>query len=78
MTTDQPMTVEQAATFKRLVEAANELETFQSNLTRAEADLRTAMLTAKLKLLGEPHMTQRRFPPPWIVEEQAACFVVQK
>jgi hypothetical protein len=22
-------------------------------------------------------MTARRFPPPWSVEEQAACFVVQ-
>jgi len=22
-------------------------------------------------------MTQRRFPPPWIVEEQSACFVVR-
>ena len=22
-------------------------------------------------------MTQRRFPPPWTVEEQAACFVVR-
>jgi len=34
----------------------NELEAFQPNLTRAEADLRIAMLTAKLKLLdGPPH-----------------------
>jgi hypothetical protein len=23
-------------------------------------------------------MTQRRFPPPWSVEEQDACFVVRK
>ena len=50
------MTAEQAATLKRLAEAAYELETFQLNLTRAEADLRIAMLTAKLKLLdGPPH-----------------------
>ncbi len=50
------MTVEQAATLKRLAEAAYELEAFQPNLTRAEADLRIAMLTAKLKLLdGPPH-----------------------
>jgi hypothetical protein len=50
------MTAEQAATLKRLAEAAYELETFQPNLTRAEADLRIAMLTAKLKLLdGPPH-----------------------
>jgi hypothetical protein len=50
------MTVEQAATLKRLAEAAYELEASQPNLTRAEADLRIAMLTAKLKLLdGPPH-----------------------
>jgi hypothetical protein len=47
---------EQAATLKRLAEAAYELEAFQRNLTRGEADLRIAMLTAKLKLLdGPPH-----------------------
>ena len=41
MTADQPMTAEQA---------------FQPNLTRAEADLRIAILAAKLKLLdGPPH-----------------------
>jgi hypothetical protein len=56
MTADQPMTAEQAATLKRLAEAAYELEAFQPNLTRAEADLRISMLTAKLKLLdGPPH-----------------------
>jgi hypothetical protein len=50
------MTAEQAATLKRLAEAAYELEVFQPNLTRAEADLRISMLTAKLKLLdGPPH-----------------------
>jgi len=47
---------EQAATLKRLAEAAYELEAFQRNLTRGEADLRIAMLAAKLKLLdGPPH-----------------------
>ena len=56
MTAEQPMTGEQAATLKRLAEAAYELEAFQPTLTRAEADLRIAMLTAKLKLLdGPPH-----------------------
>src|SRR6266566_5544480 len=45
------MTVEQAATLRRLAEAAYELEAFQSNLSRPEADLRIATLTAKLKLL---------------------------
>ncbi len=50
------MTVEQATTLKRLAEAAYELEAFQPNLSRAEADLRIATLTAKLKLLdGPPH-----------------------
>ncbi len=38
MTADQSMTAEQAAMLKRLAEAAYELETFQPNLTRAEAD----------------------------------------
>jgi hypothetical protein len=30
-------------------------------------------------LLASPRgqVTQRRFPPPWTVEEQAACFVVR-
>jgi len=56
MTADQPMTAEQAATLKPLAEAAYELEAFQPNLTRAEADLRISMLTAKLKLFdGPPH-----------------------
>ncbi len=51
------MTVEQAATLKGLAEAAYELDAFAPNLTRAEADQRTATLTAKLKLLDEPpHM----------------------
>ena len=57
MTADRPMTAEQAATLKRLAEAAYDLEAFQPNLTRAEADLRIAMLTAKLKLLDEPPHT---------------------
>ena len=51
-----PMTAEQTATLRRLAEAAYELEAFKPNLTRAEADLRIAALTAKLKLLdGPPH-----------------------
>jgi hypothetical protein len=57
LSADQAMTAEQAATLKRLAEAAYELEAFQPNLTRAEADLRIAMLTAKLKLLDEPPHT---------------------
>ena len=52
----RPMTPEQAATLKQLAKAAYELDAFKPNLTRAEADLRIAMLTAKLKLLdGPPH-----------------------
>ena len=56
MTADPPMTAEQAATLKRLAEAAYELDAFKPKLTRAEADLRIAMLT-KLKLLAEPPHT---------------------
>ena len=57
MTADPLMTAEQAATLKRLAEAAYEREAFKPNLTRAEADVRIATLTAKLKLLGEPPHT---------------------
>ena len=53
----QPMTVTQAATLKRLAQDAYEPDAFKPNLTSAEADIRIAMLTAKLKLLGEPPHT---------------------
>jgi hypothetical protein len=53
---DRRTAAEQAATLKRLAKAAYELDAFKPNLTRAEADLRIAVLTAKLKLLdGPPH-----------------------
>ena len=52
-----PMTAAQAATLKRLAHDAYELDAFRPNLTSAEADIRIAMLTAKLKLLGEPPHT---------------------
>ena len=56
MTADELMTAEQAATLKRLAQAAYELDAFKPNLTRTEAKIRIAMLTAKLKLLdGPPH-----------------------
>jgi hypothetical protein len=56
MTADALMTAAQAATLKQLAEAVYELDAFKSNLTSAEADIRIAMLTAKLKLLdGPPH-----------------------
>jgi hypothetical protein len=57
MTAIQLMTAEQAATLKRLAEDAYERDAFKPNLTHAEADLRIAALTAKLKLLGEPPHT---------------------
>ena len=54
---NRPMTAEQAATLKRLVNAAYELDAFKLNLTRAEADRRIAALAAKLKLLDAPPHT---------------------
>ena len=57
MTGNQPMTAAQAATLQRLAQDAYELDAFKPNLTRAEADIRITMLTAKLKLLGEPPHT---------------------
>jgi hypothetical protein len=39
------------------VSAPYEPDAFKPNLTSAEADIRIAMLTAKLKLLGEPPHT---------------------
>jgi Protein of unknown function (DUF3072) len=38
MTADGPMTAAQAATLKRLAQAAYELDAFKPNLTRTEAD----------------------------------------
>jgi hypothetical protein len=56
MTADDLMIAEQAVTLKRLAQAAYELDAFKPNLTRTEADIRIAMLAAKLKLLdGPPH-----------------------
>ena len=57
MTADGLMTAAQTATLKRLAQDAYELDAFKSNLTRTEADIRIAMLTAKLKLLDEPPHT---------------------
>jgi hypothetical protein len=54
---DERMTSEQAAVLKRLAEAAYELDAFKPRLTRTEAKIRIAMLTAKLKLLDEPPHT---------------------
>ncbi len=56
MTDSGPMTADQAATLMRLAKEAYELDAFKPNLTRAEAGIRIAMLTAKLKLPdGPPH-----------------------
>jgi len=54
-----PWSVEELETPRPLAVAltAYELEAFQPNLTPPDADLRIAMLTAKLKLLGEPPHT---------------------
>jgi hypothetical protein len=57
MTADEPMTAAQAATLKRFAQDVYELDAYKPNLTNAEADIRIAMLTAKLKLLGEPPHT---------------------
>jgi hypothetical protein len=51
LSANQPMTAEQAATLKRLAEAAYELEAFQPNLTRAEADLRCTYKSRLMKNL---------------------------
>ena len=51
MTANRPMTAAQAAMLKRLAQDAYEPDAFKPNLTRAEADKRIVMLTAKLKLL---------------------------
>ena len=59
MSDTRPMTPEQAATLKQLAKVAKvayELDAFKPNLRCAEADIRIAMLKAKLKLLdGPPH-----------------------
>ena len=57
MTADGLMTAAQAATLKSLAQDAYELDAFRPNLSSAEADIRIAMLTAKLKLLGGPPHT---------------------
>jgi len=56
-TADEAMTAEQAAVLKRLAEATYELDAFKAGLTRTEAAIRIATLTAKLKLLAEPPHT---------------------
>ena len=61
MTDNGQMTAEQAATLMRLAREAYELDAFKPNLTRAEADRRIAMLTAKLELLdGPPHTSETK------------------
>jgi hypothetical protein len=57
MTADGPMKAVQAATLKRVAQAAYELDAFKPNHTRPEADKQIVMLTAKLKLLDEPPHT---------------------
>jgi Protein of unknown function (DUF3072) len=57
MTAEGLMTAAQTATLKGLAQDAYELDAFRPKLSSAEADIRIAMLTAKLKLLGEPPHT---------------------
>ena len=54
---DAPMTPDQAAQLRQLAEEAYELDAFAERLTRRDADLRIAMLRAKLKLIGAPPHT---------------------
>jgi hypothetical protein len=54
---DEPMTSEQAVLLKKLAVQAYELDAFRPQVTRAEADRRIAMLSAKIKLLDEPPHT---------------------
>ena len=56
-TVDKPLTAEQAAVLNRLAEAAYELDAFKTRISSTEAEVRIAMLTAKLKLLDEPPHT---------------------
>jgi len=54
--TREPMTSEQAARLKALSIEAYEPEAFSETLSRAEAEKRIAVLSAKLPLLdGPPH-----------------------
>jgi hypothetical protein len=55
--TDEPMTAEQAARLKALSIEAYEPEAFSETLTRAEAEKRIAVLSAKLPLLDRPPHT---------------------
>jgi len=51
------MSAEQEALLRQLARHAYEPDAFKPHLTRAEAERRIAMLTAKLKLLDEPPHT---------------------
>ena len=55
---EETMTDAQASTLKKLAEDAFEPEAFNQRLTRAEAPLRIAALTAKLRLQAEPPHTR--------------------
>jgi hypothetical protein len=63
MTDHRPMTAEQAATLKQLAKAAYELDAFKPNLTRSEADIRIAMLKAKLLTGRRIHSETCLFQP---------------
>lgn len=64
------MTAEQAATLKQLGKAVYERKAFKPNLTRAQAELRIARLTAKLNLRLEAALEeglQETFPASDVV-----------
>jgi Protein of unknown function (DUF3072) len=50
----RPMTAEQARLLRRLARDCYEPDAFSTQLTRAEAERRIAMLKAKIELQGEP------------------------
>lgn len=54
---DALMTPDQAVLLRQLAIDAYEPDAFAERLTRGEAELRIAMLRAKLKRIGEPPLT---------------------
>lgn len=52
------MTAEQTALLKQLAQAAYDFEAYRASLTQSEAEVRIAVLKAKLKLQDGPPHTQ--------------------
>jgi hypothetical protein len=55
--TDAPMTPAQKAELRQLAVDAYELDAYGRRMTQRDAEIRIAMLRAKLKLLSEPPHT---------------------